>query len=54
MEQQYLNEFHMRNSQACLKAQEFYAQQPLSVDDVLAQSLRQGRSMIRKISQEKV
>ena len=50
MEQQYLNEFHKRNSQACLRDQRSCAQRPLSVEDVLAQSRRQGRSSIRMTS----
>ena len=50
MEQQYLNEFHMRNSLACLRDRKSCAQRPLSVEDVLAQSRRQGRSMIRMTS----
>ena len=54
MEQQYLNEIHMRNSQACLRDQRSCAQRPLSVEDVLAQSRRLGRSMIRKTSSAKV
>ena len=52
MEQQYLNEFHMHNSQACLRDQRSCAQRPLSVEDVLAQSRRQGRSSIRVISKD--
>ena len=54
MEQQYLNEFHMRNSQACLRDQRSCAQRPLSVEDVLAQSRRLGRSMIQMTSSAKV
>ena len=54
MEQQYLNEFHMHNSLACLKDQKSCARRPLSVEDVLAQSRRQGRSSIRVISKVKV
>ena len=50
MEQQYLNEFHMLNSQACLRDQKSCAHRPLSVEDVLAQSRRLGRSSIRVIS----
>ena len=50
MEQQYLNEFHRRNSLACLKDQSSCARRPLCVEDVLAQSRRNGRSSIRVIS----
>ena len=53
MEQQYLNEFHMRNSQACLRDRKSCAQRPLSVEDVLAQSRKQGRFMIRMTSSAK-
>lgn len=49
MEQKYLNEFHKLNSLACLKDQEACARRSLSVEDVLAQSLRHGRTSIRVI-----
>ena len=53
MEQQYLNEFHMRNSLACLRNRKSCAQRPLSVEDVLSQSWKQGRFMIRMTSSAK-
>lgn len=53
MGQQYLNKFHMLNSLACLKDQEVCARRSLSVEDVLAQSLRHGRTSIRVISKDK-
>ncbi len=45
MEQQYLNEFHKRNSQACLRDQRSCAQRPLSVEDVLAQSCNRNQQI---------
>ena len=40
MEQQYLNDFHWRNSLACLKGQESLKQRSLSINDIIAQSQR--------------
>lgn len=51
MKQQYLNEFHKRNSLACLKDQESLKQRSLSINDVIAQSQRLGKFTIKKISQ---
>ena len=51
MKQQYLNEFHKRNSLACLKDQESMKQRPLSIDDVIAHSQRLGKFTIKRISQ---
>ena len=50
MAPRYLNEFHKRNSQACREALRSSARQPLSVEDVLEQSRRNGRSTARRIS----
>lgn len=47
MKQQYLNEFHRRYSLACQRDQKAQAQQPLTIDDVLEQSRRLGRTSIR-------
>ena len=51
MKQQYLNEFHKRNSLACLKDQESLKQRSLSINDVIAQSQRLGKFTIKRISQ---
>ena len=50
MKQQYLNEFHKRNSLACLKDQESLKQRSLSINDVIAQSQRIGKFTIKRIS----
>lgn len=47
MNRQYLTEFHMRNSMACQRDQKVQAQQALTIDDVLEQSRRLGRTSIR-------
>ena len=49
----YLNEFHKRNSQACRKDLRSLRRRGLSVEDVLEQSRRFGRSTAQKISLEK-
>ena len=54
MEQLYLNEFHKLNSLACLSDQEAAALRPLTVEDVLAQSRRHGRTTMRVISSRMV
>ena len=51
MEQQYLNDFHRRNSLACLKNQESLKQRSLSINDIIAQSQRLGRFTIKRTSQ---
>ena len=51
MEQQYLNDFHRRNSLDCLKDQESLKQRSLSINDVIAQSQRLGKFTIKRISQ---
>lgn len=50
MEPRYLNEFHKRNSQACRKDLQSLRRQGLSVEDVLEQSRRFGRSTVQMIS----
>ena len=52
MAPRYLNEFHKRNSQACREALRSSARRPLSVEDVLEQSRRNGRSTAQRISPE--
>ena len=47
MKQQYLNKFHLHNSLACQRDQKVQAQHPLTIDDVLEQSRRLGRTSIR-------
>ena len=47
MKQQYLNEFHMHNSLACQRDQKAQAQQPLTIEAVLQQSRKLGRTSIR-------
>lgn len=54
MAPRYLNEFHKRNSQACRKDLQSLRRRGLSVEDVLEQSRRFGRSTIQMISSEKV
>lgn len=54
MEQQYLNEFHKLNSQACLRDQMYWALRQLSIEDVLERSRRQGRFTMRVISKLEV
>ena len=53
MAPRYLNEFHKRNSQACREDLRSSARRPLSVEDVLEQSRRLGRSTARTISSAK-
>ena len=53
MAPKYLNEFHKANSQACRKDLQSLRQRGLSVEDVLEQSRKFGRSTIQMISSEK-
>ena len=46
----YINDFHRQNSLACKRDLRSSAQRLLSVDDVLAQSRRFGRSSAQPIS----
>ena len=50
----YLNEFHKRNSQACRRELQSLRRRGLSVEDVLEQSRRFGRSTVQMISSEMV
>ena len=47
--QHYLTEFHKTNSENCLKDLEKSKELPLTIEDVLEQSYRQGRSTISEI-----
>lgn len=53
MKQQYLTEFHRRNSEACMAELKANERSPLSVEDVLAQARTLGRTSIRVIASEK-
>ena len=50
MAPRYLNEYHRLNSQACRADLKSSARRPLSVEDVLEQSRRIGRSTAQRIS----
>lgn len=43
--QKWLSDFHQKNSEACLKDFKESKKKPLSIDDVIAQSKRQGRTL---------
>lgn len=43
--QNFLNEFHRQNSEACIRDLEKQKELPLTVDDVLKQSKKQGRTL---------
>ena len=43
--QNYLNEFHRQNSEACIRDLKKQKEQALTVDDVLKQSTKQGRAI---------
>ena len=49
--QNYLNDFHKQNSEACIKDYEQQKNVPLTVDDVIKQSHRHGRTTIKKIGE---
>jgi len=44
-QQNYLNEFHKRNSEKCITEQEQMKEKPLTVKDVIEQSKKQGRNI---------
>ena len=43
----YLNDFHRKNSENCLLDQEKQKEKPLTVEDVIEQSRKQGRTLKR-------
>ena len=47
--QVYLTEFHKQNSENCLKDLEKSKEFPLTIEDILEQSYRQGRTSISEI-----
>lgn len=49
--QQYLNEFHEQNSKNCLLDQENMKKKHLTVQDVIKQSLKHGRTNIKIIGE---
>lgn len=48
--QVYLTEFHKQNCENCLKDLEKSKELPLTIEDVLEQSYRQGRISISEIN----
>lgn len=48
--QKWFNDFHKKNSEACLKEYNENKKKSLSIDDVIAQSKRQGR-ILKKIGE---
>jgi hypothetical protein len=48
--QVYLNDFHLKNSEACFLDQEQNKSKPLTIEDVIKQSTKQGR-LIQKIGE---
>ena len=49
--QHYLNDFHKQNSENCLLDQEELKKKHLTVQDVIKQSLRHGRTNIKIIGE---
>lgn len=49
--QHYLNEFHEKNSKNCLLDQENMKKKKLTVQDVIKQSLKHGRTNIKIIGE---